>query len=114
MPTNFDNNPPNTCGTFEFGEVEDYTVNVNIGSGGNAPVANFSSNVTSGNAPLTVNFTDNSTNNPTSWTWNFVGGNPTSSNSQNPTVVYNTTGTYEVSLTASNSFGGRCCSCGSF
>jgi len=100
-----DNNPPNTCGTFEFGEVEDYTVKVNIGSGGSAPVANFNSNITSGNAPLTVNFSDNSTNNPTSWTWNFAGGNPASSNSQNPTVVYNTTGTYQVSLTASNSFG---------
>ncbi len=101
-----DNAPPNACGTFEFGEVEDYTVNVNVGSGGNAPVANFTSNVTTGNAPLTVNFMDSSTNNPTGWSWNFPGGSPSTSTVQNPTVVYNTPGTYTVTLTASNAAGG--------
>ena len=100
-----DNDPPNACGTFEYGEVEDYTVNVNVGGSGNAPVANFTSNITTGNAPLIVNFFDNSTNPPTSWAWNFPGGSPNTSNAQNPTVVYSTPSTYQVSLTASNSFG---------
>jgi PKD repeat protein len=65
--------------------------------------ANFTSNVTSGCAALTVNFTDQSTGTPTSWSWSFPGGTPSTSTLQNPTVVYNTPGTYSVTLTATNS-----------
>ncbi|NLA23920.1 MAG: PKD domain-containing protein, partial [Bacteroidales bacterium] len=52
---------------------------------------------------LTVNFTDNSTNNPSSWAWDFGDGE--TSNEQNPTHIYNTLGTYSVSLTVANEFG---------
>lgn len=69
------------------------------------PKAQFSSSVTSGCAPLTVNFTDNSTNNPSSWLWSFPGGNPSSSTVQNPTVIYNNPGSYNVTLIASNAIG---------
>jgi len=67
------------------------------------PVADFTASPTSGNAPLAVNFTDTSTNTPTSWSWNF--GDGTNSALQNPTPIYTDSGTYTVSLTATNSAG---------
>ncbi|NOY50878.1 MAG: T9SS type A sorting domain-containing protein [Chlorobi bacterium] len=48
-----------------------------------------------------VQFTDQSVN-ATSWSWVFEGGLPPSSNYQNPTVIYNSVGSYDVELTASN------------
>ncbi len=50
----------------------------------------------------TVNFTDYSSGNITSWTWSFPGGNPSSSNQQNPSVTYNTAGMYDVALVVSD------------
>jgi PKD repeat protein len=67
------------------------------------PVADFSGSPTSGVAPLTVNFTDLSTGSPTSWSWDFGDGG--TSFDQHPTYIYNDTGTYAVSLTASNAYG---------
>ncbi|MBE0637825.1 MAG: PKD domain-containing protein [Bacteroidales bacterium] len=69
------------------------------------PVADFSASATTIYAGESVNFTDLSTNNPTSWSWSFTGGTPASSSSQNPAVVYNTPGVYNVSLTVTNAFG---------
>jgi PKD repeat protein len=69
------------------------------------PVANFSGTPTSILVGGSVNFTDLSTNNPTSWSWTFLGGTSSTSTLQNPTVTYNTAGTYNVTLTASNSVG---------
>lgn len=69
----------------------------------NIPVADFVASKTSGKIPLRVSFTDLSTNSPTAWTWNF--GNGHTSNVQDPLVVYETVGTYSVSLKASNSAG---------
>ncbi|HEX5111966.1 MAG TPA: PKD domain-containing protein [Saprospiraceae bacterium] len=69
------------------------------------PVANFTADPTSGCAPLQVFFDDLSTNNPTSWSWSFPGGTPSTSTNQNPIVTYNTPGTYNVSLTVSNTQG---------
>ena len=40
-----------------------------------------------------------------SWQWNFPGGNPNSSTLENPIVVYNNPGKYEVSLTVTDAFG---------
>ncbi|MFM2226520.1 MAG: hypothetical protein RJA07_2722 [Bacteroidota bacterium] len=54
---------------------------------------------------ITVHFTDTSCNNATSWSWTFAGGTPATSTLQNPTVVYNTAGNYNVTLTATNSVG---------
>jgi PKD repeat protein len=70
-----------------------------------APVANFSGNPTTVMATQQVSFTDLSTNNPTSWAWLFPGGTPSESTEQNPVIIYNTPGTYSVTLTASNSAG---------
>lgn len=53
-----------------------------------------------------INFTDLSTNLPTSWSWSFPGGNPPTSNVQNPTnISYTQTGSYTVSLTVTNQYG---------
>lgn len=95
---------PNNCEEYEFGETEDYLVNIGPAAG-LAPVADFSSNITSGTAPLSVNFFDISTNSPTTWSWSFPGATPNTATSANPTVNYNTAGTYQVSLTASNASG---------
>ncbi len=70
-----------------------------------APVANFSANNTTITEGQTVSFSDLSTNTPSTWAWTFTGGTPSSSSSQNPTITYNTAGTYAVSLTASNGTG---------
>jgi PKD repeat protein len=52
-----------------------------------------------------VSFSDLSANTPTSWSWTFTGGTPSSSTAQNPTITYNTPGTYQVQLTATNTGG---------
>ena len=45
-----------------------------------------------------------SSNNPT-WSWSFPGGTPSSSTEQNPMVVYDAPGYYDVSLTVSDDYG---------
>lgn len=53
------------------------------------------------NQPIT--FTDESEHNPTSWLWNFGDGN--TSTEQNPTHTYASGGAFNVTLTATNSYG---------
>ncbi len=69
------------------------------------PVAEFSGAPTAITVDETVAYTDQSTNNPTSWSWSFPEGTPSTSTSQNPVVTYATVGTYDVSLTSTNSAG---------
>ena len=69
------------------------------------PLASFNASATSGCGPLTVQFTSTSTGNPTAYFWSFPGGVPDTSTAQSPTVVYNTPGTYGVTLTVSNAAG---------
>jgi PKD repeat protein len=73
--------------------------------GSEPPIADFTADTTTIGAGGIVYFTDLSTNNPTSWSWTFAGGTPSGSTDQNPTITYNTPGTYTVSLTAANSLG---------
>lgn len=89
----------NACYNSYYGQAEDYTVKIQPNNV--PPIANFNSQVNS--CQGTVNFTDNSLNSPTSWLWNFGDGN--ASSSQNPTYTYSTSGTYTVTLIATNSFG---------
>lgn len=62
------------CGSYEYGEAEDYNVNIIAGI---PPVAIF----TYSGEP-TVEFTDLSTGEPTEWHWDF--DDATSSTEQNP------------------------------
>jgi len=55
--------------------------------------------------PCTIDFTDLSLGNPTAWAWTFSGGTPGTSTIQNPTITYNTPGTYNVWLIVTNAFG---------
>jgi len=90
----------NSCGSDSETKTDYITVNE---PPCDTPVADFSGTPTSGDAPLEVSFTDNSTNSPTSWDWDFGDGG--SSTAQNPTHIYNTAGTYTVTMTATNSCG---------
>ena len=67
------------------------------------PVADFTADVLSGCSPLKVKFTDNSTGNPTAWDWNLGNGNNPAI--KNPSTFYELPGTYQVTLTVSNSSG---------
>ena len=65
-------------------------------------IANFSGTPTTVVVGNSVTFTDNSSCSPTNWTWSFPGGTPSTYTGQiPPAITYNTTGTYDVSLTAS-------------
>ena len=69
-----------------------------------APVSQFSAN--SGVCLKdTVQFTDLSQNVPTGWEWLFEGGNPPTSNLQNPLVTYDVVGQYDVKLITQNGQG---------
>jgi PKD repeat protein len=86
---------PNLCGP---GGMSNYVC-------GSPPVAAFTGAPLTICAGQTVNFTDQSTGSPTGWTWTFNGGTPSSSSSQNPSIIYNTPGTYAVTLNVSNGNG---------
>ena len=60
--------------------------------------ANFISDITSACGEGTVNFTDMSVGDITSWLWTFEGGDPATSTEENPTVFYNTVGSWDVTL----------------
>jgi gliding motility-associated-like protein len=70
------------------------------------PVVQFVANQTEICDSMCISFTDQSTNNPTSWQWFFPGAVPGGSNLQNPTnICYYDTGTFTVTLIATNQFG---------
>lgn len=72
----------------------------------NPPIADFIASNRNLSAGGSTSFTDRSAYGPVSWSWSFPGGTPASSDLQNPTnIVYNTPGTYAVSLTVTNPFG---------
>src|SRR5581483_10715370 len=49
-----------------------------------------------------VSFSDSSSFIVTNWQWSFPGGSPSSANTSNPSVSYNSGGTYDVILRVSN------------
>ncbi len=67
-----------------------------------APVADFSNNINSTCGP-DIEFTDISNNGPISWLWSFGDGQ--TSTLRHPVHHYQSSGTYDVALTSSNSFG---------
>jgi PKD repeat protein len=69
------------------------------------PIASFAADKQQICPGSTVNFTDQSSFAPTAWNWSFPGGIPATSAVQNPSVVYGTAGSYNVTLTCSNANG---------
>ncbi len=67
------------------------------------PVANFGFTPTNPRVGVPVVFQDRSLNSPTEWAWDF--GNGATSGVQNPTTTYDSPGTYQVILVASNASG---------
>lgn len=76
------------------------TITVQVCAG---PIAAFTMSTDTICIGQSINFTDISTGAPTTWSWIFPSGTPGTSTSQNVSgVVWNTAGTYTVTLTASN------------
>lgn len=72
------------------------------------PVADFEADNTTlciDSGPVVINFSDLSSGVPTAWAWSFVGGTPSTSDEQNPSITYNAAGMYQVELTATNDLG---------
>jgi len=66
------------------------------------PIADFYASDTVILAGNTIDFTDASTGDPETWAWSFQGGEPDTSNLQNPLgIIYNIGGVYNVTLTIS-------------
>lgn len=68
-----------------------------------APIASFTTSVAEGIAPLEVTFEDTSIQYPSEWHWDF--GDGTESNERHPRHIYEESGTYTATLTASNHIG---------
>jgi len=69
------------------------------------PISEFTSTLTRTKVKDTIHFKDISANAPASWQWIFENGTPSTSNIQNPTVVYYTPGNHNVTLITKNKFG---------
>lgn len=69
---------------------------------GSTPVANFTANTVAVCVGQSVAYTNTSTNCSSTYAWTFPGGTPGTSTATNPTITYNTPGTYSVSLTVTN------------
>lgn len=73
---------------------------------GEGIIPDFSASTTDVALGDEVQFTDETWgNNIVSWNWTFEGGNPATSNQQNPSVRYDQIGTFDVTLTVSNADG---------
>ena len=89
----------NTYGSDQL-KKETYIVVSNAPDG---PVsALFSAESTSLKTGQSTTFKDLSSGNPTSWQWYFPGGDPETSNEQNPTITYPIQGAFTVTLTVNN------------
>lgn len=73
-----------------------FTANFDDQLGLNAYFNASETNITEGS---TIDFYDMSSGQPTTWHWEFEGGEPSSSNTQNPTdILYPNAGSFDVSL----------------
>lgn len=97
-------------GSLDWGETEDYNVNIIAASSTTAPVAGFKVNTATGTTATVFNFTDTSMHTPTSRKWTFAPATvayQTGSTdvSANPSVKFTATGNYTVKLVVSNAAG---------
>ncbi len=91
---------PTPCGDPQYGQAEDQSLVVVPNT--NPPVAGFSV-MPPFSCDGAVQFTDESLNTPTSWEWAFGDGG--TSTDQDPVHVYLASGTYDVTLVATNANG---------
>jgi PKD repeat protein len=80
---------------------------VDLIQGGALPASDFSYTGTFCQGTANI-FTDNSTESPTAWSWSVSPSSGVviaSSTSQNPAITFGSSGTFTVSMTASNAFG---------
>ncbi|MEO8151244.1 MAG: PKD domain-containing protein [Bacteroidia bacterium] len=83
-----------------------YVDNINLHTDtGAAPVVAFTAFNTNVCAGKQVQFIDQSSGLSTAWNWTFTGGNPASSTLQNPTITFNSTGTFDATLQVTNPAG---------
>ncbi len=106
---NINTQNPSYIGQLGGGRIDANASMACVGSTLNLPpVANFVANVTTVTAGGAVQFTNQSLYcyAGTTYSWTFTGGTPGSSTAQTPgLIVYNTPGTYNVSLTVTNANG---------
>ena len=69
------------------------------------PKASFSIVNANGCAPFTPVFNNTSSSNTTSYQWILTGATPATSTDKNPSVTYNSAGTFSITLIVSNSAG---------
>ncbi|HTG18295.1 MAG TPA: PKD domain-containing protein, partial [Blastocatellia bacterium] len=67
------------------------------------PLADFAADRFAGVAPLTVQFADLSAGDATAWSWDF--GDGATSTLQNPSHIFQNSGSFTVTLTTGNSGG---------
>ena len=84
-----------------------YLDNINIDGvpGEGFPTANFNSGNTTICPGQTIQYNNQSTGDVTSYAWSFPGGTPNSSTVLNPIITYNNPGTFNVTLTVTNTNG---------
>jgi PKD repeat protein len=71
-----------------------------------SPIASFAADAQTICEGGSITYSDESWGgDATSWDWSFPGGTPATSTEQNPTITYNTAGTYSATLVASNNTG---------
>jgi PKD repeat protein len=83
--------------------IDNINVTGNVSS--TPPVANFSTTNTTVCAGESISFSNSTSGTSPTYSWSFVGGNPSSSTDENPTITYDTAGDYTVELTATNGLG---------
>ena len=86
----------NACGTTSY---QDTVRRLSL------PSATISASNPQGCSPFIVQFAGQNPSNVSRWQWEFPGGTPATSSLANPRIVYNTAGTYGVSLTVANAAG---------
>jgi PKD repeat protein len=106
-----ESNTADPCSDMTYGETEDYMVNITEGPLDLLPSVDFSADYLIVPLATTVSFTDLTTGDPTAWSWEIVPGagwsytGGTDEISQNPQVIFDETGFYDVQLTATNEYG---------
>jgi len=90
---------------YNNGGVSDYSKIYSVLTKKLAPITMFYSDVNVILTGQTVNYYDISKNNPTKYYWVFEKGTPQTSDLQNPSVIYNEEGIFDVKLVTENNGG---------